>query len=134
MARKARVRDYAAEYARRKELEKQRAAAEGREFSLKKARGHGRIRSAGEKTKSRIRLKVQRLNSTRAPYESETTPEEVFELAEREGWRKVERALDLQHKMNQKWQVGDFEGASEIYQTREDDMPDWLFHYHGMFD
>jgi len=52
------VRDYAAEYARRKAREAERAAAEGRAFDLAKARGH--VTRDYEREQARVRREVKR--------------------------------------------------------------------------
>lgn len=67
MARKQR--DYKAEYARRKQLERERSAREGRPFSLSRARGHVR-----DSTRKRTRAI--------SGYNPEITPESIEEALE----------------------------------------------------
>lgn len=126
-----RVRNYKAEYARRKELERQRAQSEGRAFSLKRARGHGQIRESSRRAS--IREKVRRLNLTKAPYEGDVEPDDVFDLADEQGWDVVEDALDNQYAMSVAWTDGDYDRATELWSHRNPDLPDWLNHYHGFF-
>lgn len=120
-----RQRDYKAEYARRKELERQRAAEQGRSFSMSRARGHG---------KHRILSKIERLNSTKAAFEGDVDVNDVEELAKEEGWDVVEEALDRQADMNQAWLDNDLERAHDLWAARNEDLPDWLYHYHGFFN
>jgi hypothetical protein len=127
-----RRRDYAAEYARRKELERQRAQSEGREFSLKKARGHGAIRPSTQR--KRITEKIRRMELTRAPWEDEITANDVEDLANEVGWDTVEAGLDEQHEMNLAWLDNDYGRAHGLWQGRNTDLPNWLYHYHGFFD
>lgn len=129
MARKRR--DYKAEYARRKALEQERARAEGREFSLKRARGHGQIRESSRR--ATIREKVRRLNLTKGAYEGDIDAEDVFDLADAEGWDVIEKALDDQYEASKAWTEGDYDRATEIWAHRNPDLPDWLMHYHGFF-
>lgn len=132
MASRKRQRDYKAEYARRKELEAQRAAREGRAFSMAKARGHGALRPSTQR--KRMAEKIRRMELTRAPYEDEISPEDVYRLADEEGWDVVEAALDRQHEMNMAWLNNNYDLASQYWQGRNTDLPDWLYHYHGFFD
>lgn len=129
---KKRNRDYKAEYARRKELERQRARAENREFSMSRARGHGAIRTSTRR--ERMRKKIERMELTRAPYEDEISAEDVYELAGVEGWDTVEEALDRQHDMNQAWLDNDYTRSHILWIGRNPDIPNWLYHYHGFFD
>lgn len=125
MARKPRVRDYKAEYARRKQREQERAKAEKRAFDLKRARGHGN---------TRLKSKIKRLADTRAPWEPEVDEEELYEIGETEGWDVLEQALDEQHEMFELWLNNDYEGARQVWLHRNSDLPDWLYHYHGWFN
>ncbi len=127
-----RQRDYKAEYARRKALEAKRAQAEGREFSMARARGHGAIRPSTQR--KRVMEKIRRMELTRAPYEDEITAEDVVELADTHGWDTIEAALDRQHEMNVAWLDNNYGRASDLWQHRDSDLPDWLYHYHGFFD
>lgn len=125
MAKNKRVRDYKAEYARRKQLERERAAKEGRAFSMARARGHG---------KARIRKRIENLNATKAPFEREVTVADVEIMAQDVGWDVVEEALDRQVRMNQAWLDNNDELAHELWESRNEDLPDWLYHYHGFFN
>lgn len=116
MARKPR--DYKAEYARRKALHK------GDTFA---ARGHGSSR------KEKIERQVRRMNATKAVWEDDIDPKEVYELGRERGWDVIERALDLQKEMQDAYGEGEFERAHDIWTHRNPDLPDWMFHYHGYF-
>lgn len=126
MARKPRKpRDYRAEYARRKQLEAERARSENRAFDLKRARGHGY---------TKLKSKIRRLAETRAPWEPEIDEDELYDLGDREGWDVLEQALDEQAEMFQLWLDNDYEGAHQVWLHRNSDLPDWLYHYHGWFN
>ena len=127
-----RKRDYKAEYARRKALEQKRAKAENREFSMARARGHGAIRTSTRR--ERLRKKIERMELTRAPYEDNIDADDVFELADREGWDTVEEALNRQHDMNQAWLANDYSRSHSLWVGRNPEIPNWLYHYHGFFD
>lgn len=116
MARKPR--DYKAEYARRKQLHK------GDTFA---ARGHGSSR------KESIERQVRRMNKTRAVWEAQIDPKDVYRLGKEQGWDVVEQALTLQLDMQDAYQEGDFAKAHSLWTHRNPDLPDWLFHYHGYF-
>lgn len=119
-------RDYKAEYARRKELEKQRARAEGRAFSLKKARGH-----KSDKWEAMER-KVREMEATKAPWEQFNT-RDVYRLADEEGPDVVFEALELRQRAAEAYEVGDLEAAKQVWLQRNPDLPEWLYHYHGFF-
>ena len=119
-------RDYKKEYARRKELEKQRAKKEGREFSLKKARGH-----RSDKWEAMER-KVREMEATKAPWEQFNT-RDVYRLADEQGPEVVFEALELRQRAAEAYEVGDLEAAKQVWLQRNPDLPEWLYHYHGFF-
>lgn len=116
MARKPR--DYKAEYARRKQLHK------GDTFA---ARGHG------SKQKEAIEREVRRLNATKAAWEEDIPTKEVYKLGREQGWDVVFESLQLQKRMQDAYQEGNFDIAHNLWVQRNPDLPDWLFHYHGYF-
>jgi hypothetical protein len=121
-----RKRDYKKEYARRKELERERAKAEKREFSLKRARGH-----RSDKWE-RMERKVREMEATKAPWEQFNT-KDVYRIAEQEGPDVVFEALELRRRASEAYEVGNLDVAHDIWLARNPDLPEWLYHYHGFF-
>lgn len=115
MARKPR--DYKAEYARRKELHKGDIAA---------ARGHR------SKEWESMERRVRKMYETKAPWEN-FDPKTVYDEARRHGVSVVDEALDVREQAAEAWSVGDSELAHRVWEARNPDLPDWLYHYHGFF-
>lgn len=124
--RQPRKRDYKKEYQRRKELERQRAKSEGREYSSKRARGH-----RSEKWE-RMERKVREMEKTKAPWEQFDT-KDVYRLADEQGPDVVFEALELRTRALEAYEHGRMDEANEIWRGRNPDLPEWLYHYHGFF-
>lgn len=112
-----RPRDYAAEYARRKEIHK---------GDIQKARGHG------SRAQERVERKAREVFKL-AGLQGEHKPSEVKELAREYGTREVEKALDNQKRAMWAYYRGDTELARRIWEQRNPDLPEWMFFYHGAF-
>ena len=46
---------------------------------------------------------------------------------------KVSRAIDLQRDMESAYMSGDDRRARELWETRDQSLPEWMFFYHGAF-
>jgi hypothetical protein len=132
------ARNYAAEYARRRELERERATREGRPESLHRARGHGSRER--EQTERRLRRTISenkpRLdangNVVTRGYQRGERPSTRGIIA-KHGIEKVNRNLDLRDEAAKAYAEGRTDAARLLWMRIDKDMPEWLFWYHGVF-
>lgn len=130
-----RVRDYAAEYARRKVRERERAAREGRPYSLHRARGHGsREREALERRLRKVSRSVRVDEQGRIVRPMEPGQRiRTRGLIDRYGESDVRDALNLRRDATRAYESGDMDRAKRMYEQRDPALPDWFFWYHGIF-
>ena len=112
-----RRRDYAAEYARRKEIHA---------GDTYKARGHG------SRQEERIEKQAREFLHSTGEWGNHSTAE-IKDLAREYGYDVVEEALSLQARAQDAYYDGDMQLAHELWAERNPDLPDWMFHYHGAF-
>lgn len=124
-----RVRDYAAEYARRKELHPE---------SLTAARGHGsreresverRLRGLIEREHVRV---DDRGRIVRHAYEEGRKPS-LRGVITRENQSALDQFLKDQKKASRAYERGDFELGRSLWRSRDPSLPEWLFWYHGVY-
>ena len=124
-----RQRDYAAEYARRKAREQQRAALEGREFNLRNARGHGQVRLR-DKIRKELRSRLVKPGGPQLVSDEDIT--EGLDLAADEDsgitltdlWNIVNEGTD-NHNDVLGWGT-----HKQWWQRRESDVPATWYYYH----
>lgn len=131
----SRQRDYAAEYARRKQVEVERAAAQGRPFDLSKARGHTNT------ARDQARTLFRRL-SKHGVYDENTKPGEekpaltwadVITKADNTSWDEVLAALEMQqqsirHALGK--DADNYGYGRTVYEGRNINLPIEFYWYH----
>lgn len=148
-----RIRDYQAEYRRRIERERERATAEGREFSRAKARGH--TSNAAENARRALRRRVYRLADQNIAdgidYSDHGDRYGIIDDALRERKYTVLEMVDLlehQQRAIRAWVLHDPKVGRRKYRRatpaekrsehrkwvpRRRDVPEVLFYYHGNY-
>jgi hypothetical protein len=129
MPKTPRQRDYAKEYADRVKLERERASAEGRPFSLSRARGHARGRedeNARRRVRNLWRKNRETFGSKYPGWDS------VKASADNYSWQDVEKVLrDQQGSINAYRQGDPQEGRAKYYAGKSSVYPIEFFWYHG---
>lgn len=122
-------RDYAAEYARRVRLERERARERGTQPDMSRARGHGSHRE--ELAENRVRRWFgQAKKQVRGELEEERG---ARELVHEYGPTRINEALQLRQAIQAAFESGRVKMAKRLYAQRDDDLPDWMYFYHGVF-
>ena len=132
------ARNYAAEYARRVALERERAAAEGREPSRHRARGH-RSREY-EAVQRQLRRHIEDKNPRydrdgniiRRAYQNGKAPS-TRGIIDRYGIDHLKTQLDLAEQAAEAYQSGNRDRALLLYMQRDQSLPEWIWWYHGVF-
>lgn len=122
-------RDYAAEYQRRVERERERAAREGRPFSLTRARGHGESREA-----ENVRRRVRTLWKNNKTMFGPKYPgwDVVKATAANYSWGQVEQILKDQKRSVDAYRMGNpIEGRVRYDGGKVTTYPIEFFWYHG---
>lgn len=125
----ARVRDYAAEYARRRALHP---------TDIFKARGHTsrEYESVERALRARIKATGVRMDSdgniVRRAYEPGTKPS-TRGLQKRYGTAHLKQQLEIAKEAEKLYESGQRDQARLRYMQRDQSLPEWLFWYHGVF-
>lgn len=124
-----RVRDYAAEYARRRELHP---------GDITKARGHGsRERESVERRlRGLIEREHVRVNEqgeiVRHGYEGGRKPS-LRGVITRQNQQALDEYLKEQKRAARAYEKGDYELGKSLWRSRDPSLPEWLFWYHGVY-
>jgi hypothetical protein len=121
-------RNYSAEYQRRLDRERERAAREGRPFSRSRARGHGD--TAADNTRRRVRRLYNKLaRQYGKQYPSWDT---VKASAQNYSWSDVEKVLRSQEANTKAYKAGDpLPGRGDYVHGKNTVYPIEFFWYHG---
>jgi len=125
----ARVRDYAAEYARRKALHPE---------DITKARGHTSREYESVERALRLRMKQTNVrvdrngNIIRRAYESGNKPS-TRGLQKRYGTENLRRQLEIAKEAEKLYESGQRDRARLVWMQRDQSLPEWIFWYHGVF-
>jgi hypothetical protein len=124
-----RIRDYAAEYARRKELHP---------GSITEARGHGtrEKESVERRLRSLMVREHVRVNPegkiVRHGYEGGKRPS-LKGVITRENQGALDQYLRDQRAATRAYERGDFAAGRSLWASRDPSLPEWLFWYHGLY-
>lgn len=125
----ARVRNYAAEYARRLELHPENITA---------ARGHGtRERESVERGLRRLfeheKVRVDESGEIVRRWEQGGKKPTTRGMIDRYGQENLRRMLREQKEASRAFERGDTAQARRLWEERDPSLPEFLFWYHGMF-